>query len=78
MREFGNVFQWNWILGCWVSEMIGCPARDPFNAFVNRVSQITGVVKRCGTLTLEMTNSVQIFHLGFQTGMKFNVDQRGS
>ena len=45
-----------------MSEMIGCPACDPFDAFVHSVSQITGVVKRCGALILEMTNGVQIFH----------------
>jgi len=57
-----------------VSEIIGCPACYPFDAFLNSVSQITGVVKRCGALILEMTNSVQIFHLGCQTSMKINVD----
>jgi len=57
-----------------VSEIIGCPACYPFDAFVNSVSQITGVVKRRGALILEMTNSVQIFHLGCQTNMKINVD----
>ena len=31
-----------------MSEIIGCPACDPFDAFVNSVSQFTGVVKRCG------------------------------
>ena len=57
-----------------MNEIIGCPACDPFDAFVNSVSQIAGVVKRCGALILEMTNSVQIFHLGCQTSMKINVD----
>jgi len=37
-----------------VSEIIGCPACDPFDAFVNSVSQIMGVVKRCGALILEL------------------------
>jgi len=57
-----------------VSEIIGCPDCNPFDALINSVSQITGVVKRCGALILEMTNSVQIFHLGCQTRMKINVD----
>jgi len=57
-----------------VSEIIGYPACDPFDAFANSVSQITAVVKRCGALILKMTNSVQIFHLGCQTNMKINVD----
>ena len=60
-----------------MSEIIGCPACDPFDAFVNCVSHITGVVKRCGALILEMTNSVQIFHLGCQTNKKINVDVFG-
>ena len=46
-----------------MSEIIGCQACDPFDAFVNGVSQITGVVKRCGALILEimMTNSESLF-----------------
>ena len=44
-----------------MSEIIGCPACDPLHAFVNSVSQITGVVKRCGALILEMTSSVMSF-----------------
>ena len=57
-----------------MSEIIGCPDCNPFDALINSVSQITGVVKRCGALILEMTNSVQIFHLGCQTSVKINVD----
>jgi len=37
-----------------VSEIIGCSACDPFDAFINSVSQIMGVVKRCGALILEL------------------------
>jgi len=57
-----------------VSEIIGCSACDPFDAFINSVSQIMGVVERCGALILEMRNSVQIFHLDCQTSMKINMD----
>lgn len=31
-----------------MSEIIGYSAYDPFDAFVNSVSQIMGVVERCG------------------------------
>ena len=58
-----------------MSEIIGCPACDPFDTFVNSVSQITGVVKRCGALILEMTNSARAdFPLGLSDKHE---DQRG-
>ena len=56
-----------------MDEVIRCPACNPLDTFVHRVSKVASVAENGWAFVLEMTNCVKIFYLGCEARLKINV-----